>query len=139
MAVVWLLGAALKKIMLRVFEPAIDEMRFDIFKLELLLKKISNDICIHAILTGVDIGRNESAFRKCVDADVALSDDDEPAPAARILDMVIRCGDDHWFRKRAHLERVTQFGKNRENDFFTAETFRITAVTVDSDVFAEVG
>jgi len=66
-------------------------------------------------------------------------DDHEIAPAARVLDMVVRCGDDHWFCKRAHLERVTQFGENRENDFFAIKAFRIPVIAIDGDVFSEMG
>lgn len=81
--------------MLRVFETAFYEMCLDIPKPKLVLKEVDNELLVDAVVTGVDIDRNELAFREGVDADMALRDDDKAAPTARVLDLVVWCRNDN--------------------------------------------
>ncbi len=114
-------------------------MRFHAFEFEFSFEKISDKILINAVLAGIDIGGKKTAFGKGVDADMTLGDDHKTAPAAWILDMIVRRRDNRRPHERTHAEGVANLGEGRENRFLAIETIRIPAITVNGDVFAEMG
>ncbi len=126
------------QIVLRILEAALDEMHLNFFKLELLLEKVNDEILVNAGLARVHVGGEEPALWKRVDADVAFGDNDEGAPAARVLDVIVRRGDDVRLHERAHAKRIAQFGENGRNCFLAIKAFRISAVAINSNVFAKV-
>lgn len=125
--------------MLRVFEPAFYEMSLDIFELELLLEEIDYIVFIHAVLTSIDIGRDESALREGMDADMALGDDNETAPPAWVFDVIVGSRNDNWFSERTHAQSIAELRETGENSLFTIKALRIPTVAVDSNMFSKMG
>lgn len=114
-------------------------MRLYILKLEFLLKKIYNEGLINAILASVYIGGKKAALRECVDTDMALCNDDKAAPAARILDMIIRRRCNNRLHERAHAQRVADFGERSHHRLLTIQASWIAPITINSDMFSKVG
>lgn len=115
-----------------------DEMFFHVSQFEFLFKIICNEISVDAVLASVDVGRDKATLRERMNADVALGDDNEPAPAAGVFDMIVGSGQHNRLHKRTHMQGVAQFREAGENGLFAIETLRIPAVTVDGDVFSEM-
>lgn len=127
--------------MLRILEPAFDEIHFNFFEQKLLLEIANDEVDIDAILARVDIGRDKAAFRKGVDADVALGNHENTAPAARVFYMIIGSGVDLHMRltERTHPKRITQFRETRQDCLFVIEPVMVAPVSVNGYVFAEMG
>ena len=69
---------------------------------------------------------------------MAFRDHDEAAPTAGILDVIVWRRYNDWLHKRPHPKRVANFGERGKNCFFAIKAVRISAVTVDGDVLAEM-
>lgn len=128
------------EVLLRIAGSAFDEVCLDIFELEFLLEIINDKVDIYAVLTGVYISRNEAALWKSVDTDMALRNHKNAAPAARVLDMVIRGGVDLHMRltEWTHSESIAEPQEAREHGLLVVESIVVAPIAVNGYVFPEV-
>lgn len=74
--------------MVGVFFAANDEVRFDFLQAEFIFEVVEDKLSVEAVFAGVEVGANEAATGKGVNADVAFLNNDKAAPAARIFDVI---------------------------------------------------
>lgn len=73
-----------------------------------------------------------------MDTDMALGDDDEAAPSARILDVIIRSREYRRLHERTHPKRIAKFREAREDCLLVVESVMVAPVSVNGYVFAEM-
>lgn len=113
-------------------------MGFGFFQFKCLFDKRRDRHAIEVILARIDVCREETAFRKGMNTDVAPGDNEESAPATGIFGMPFRCPENERFCQRAHPQLIAELAKDKRYRFLTVETFRIPSVSVNRYVFAEM-
>lgn len=101
--------------MFRIFLSSLNEILLRVLKLERFLEVLHRVAVVEAVLAGVDIDTDESSRWEGMDADVALGDNHEAAPTARILGIVSRRFKDYWRCQLRHAEILWQFIQAAKN------------------------
>lgn len=127
--------------MLRVVESAFDEISFYLLEPELLLEIINDEVDVDAVLASVDVGGYKAALRKRMNADVALGNHENAAPATRVLNMIIGSGVDlhMWLTEWAHPKRIAKPCEARQNCLLVVESVMVALVSVNGYMLTKMG
>ena len=102
-------AGALPQVVFRIFKSTFQKVGFDIFKPKLFLKERDDGGVVNAILAGVYVCREKTTLGKRMNANMALCDNDKPAPTPGVFAMVLRRRNDKRIGERTHTKRSAQF------------------------------
>lgn len=105
-------------------------MLFNLLEVECFYEKVDDEICINSILTRVNVCTHKVPSRKGMHADMALRDDEECAPSAGVLDVIVGRRHDMCLAQWAHSENLAKLFQAGAYEFLVVQALRIALVPI---------